>query len=370
MNSSNTLYKGLMALSGLMLLVVLGMILTGNGASAGVPLILFFASAALGVRGFENVSGFGFTIWVFAAVSWAMYFPDMIRDVNGYNTEGLIVPLIQVIMFGMGTSMSLGDFAGVIKMPKGVLVGVICQFTIMPLIGVSIAIVFGFPAEIAAGVVLIGSSPSGVASNVMAYLAKGNLALSVTLTAVATLMAPIMTPFLMQTFAGQFVPIEFVPMMISIVKMIIIPIAAGLLFNYIFKGKAEWLHKAMPAISMAGIVIIIAVITASGRDHLLTIGLLLVMAAILHNGFGYIFGYWGCRLVGMNVRDSRTIAIEVGLQNGGMASGIAVELGRTATMGLAPAVFGPWMNISGSFLANWWRDNPPKDGSYVEEEEA
>src|SRR5699024_5646338 len=147
-------------------------------------------------------------------------------------------------------------------------------------------------------------------------------------------------------------------MMFSIINMIIIPIAAGLLFNKIFRGRAEWLHRSMPVISMIGIIVIITVITASGRDHLLTIGALLILAAIIHNGAGYFLGYVGCRAVGMGERDSRTIALEVGMQNGGMASGIAVELGRTATMGLAPAVFGPWMNISGSMLANWWRDRP------------
>jgi BASS family bile acid:Na+ symporter len=190
----------------------------------------------------------------------------------------------------------------------------------------------------------------------MAYLARGNLALSVTLTAVATLMAPIMTPFLMQTFAGQFVPIDFYSMMVSIFNMVILPIAAGLIFNRVFRGRARWLHNAMPVISMAGIVIIIAVITAAGRDHLMTIGYLLIIAAILHNAAGYVFGYWGCRMFGMSEQDCRTIAFEVGMQNGGLASGIAADMGRVATLGLAPAVFGPWMNISGSFLANWWRD--------------
>lgn len=356
MKQSEQFYKIMLGFGGLCLGAVVVMTLIGFGANTGIPLILAFAAIAVGVRGTEVLSGYSFTFWVFAAVAWSMYFPDMITDVRGYNTEGLIVPLIQLIMFGMGTSMSFSDFAGVAKMPKGVFIGLLCQFTIMPTLGISLALIFGFPAEIAAGIVLIGSSPSGVASNVMVFLAKGNLALSITLTAVGTLMAPIMTPFLMQTFAGQFVPIDFLAMMWSIINMIIIPIAAGLAFNYIFRGKVKWLHKAMPVVSMAGIVIIIAVITAAGRDHLMTIGLLLVLVAIIHNLSGYFLGYWGCRLFRMNKQDSRTIAFEVGMQNGGMASGIAVELGRAATMGLAPAVFGPWMNVSGSALANYWRD--------------
>ena len=271
-----------------------------------------------------------------------------------------MVPLLQIIMFGMGTAMSINDFAGVIKSPKTVLIGLMCQFTIMPLLGFGLATIAGFPAEIAAGVVLIGSSPSGLASNVMAYLAKANLALSVTLTAVATLISPIMTPFLMKIFAGQFVPIDFWGMMLSIVKIVILPIIAGLVFNRIFHGKVKWLDKAMPIISMGSIAFIITIITAAGRDSLLTIGLALVMIAIIHNGFGYFLGYWSCRLMKLDEQSCRTIALEVGMQNGGLASGIALEMGKVSTVGLAPAVFGPWMNISGSSLATYWRDKPIK----------
>lgn len=361
MNNSDKIFKVFFVLALLCIPAFTVFLLLGDTVLVGASVISFFVLMAVGVRAFELTKGFSFTVSVFAAVSLAMFFPHTLTSIGDYNTTGLIVPLIQLIMFGMGTAMSIQDFAGVIKMPKGVLIGVICQFTIMPLVGVSLALAFGFPPEIAAGIVLIGSSPSGVASNVMAFLAKGNLALSVTLTAIATLIAPIMTPFLMQTFAGQFIPIDFYSMMMSIIKMIIIPIAAGLLFNRIFRGKAKWLHDSMPVVSMAGIVIIIAVITAAGRDNLMVIGFILILAAIIHNSAGYFLGYWVCRFFKMSEKDCRTIAIEVGMQNGGMASGIAVEMGRAATMGLAPAVFGPWMNISGSFLANWWRGKPIPD---------
>lgn len=327
----------------------------------GILVVLFFLTLAIGIRQYDHLKRFSFTISIFAAVSVSMFYPSLITEINGYRTERLIVPLIQIIMFGMGTAMSIKDFSGVLKMPKGVLVGVVSQFSIMPIVGFLLASTMGFAPEIAAGIVLIGSSPSGVASNVITYLAKGNLALSVTLTSVTTLMAPLMTPLLMQTFAGQFVEIEFYAMMVSIIKMIIIPIAAGLLFNKLFHGKVKWLTDLMPVISMAGIVAIITVITAAGRDNLIEIGLLLILAAVIHNGAGYFLGYWGCRLVKMNEKDARTIAIEVGMQNGGMASGIAVELGKAATMGLAPAIFGPWMNISGSILASWWRGKPYSD---------
>lgn len=352
----------------LFLLLIVVSLFGPLSSMTGIFVVGFFFLMAIGIRTYDHLKRFSFTISVFAAVSLSMFFPEMITEVRGYNTQKLIVPLIQIIMFGMGTAMSIKDFTGVLKMPKGVLVGLVSQFSIMPVVGFFLAVSLGFPPEIAAGIILIGSSPSGVASNVMAYLAKGNLALSVTLTAVSTLLAPVMTPLLMKIFAGQFVPIEFYSMMISIIKMIIIPIAAGLLFNKLFHGKIKWMNTVMPIISMAGIVTIIAVITASGRNNLLEIGLLLIVAAIIHNVVGYLLGYWTCRMLKMNERDSRTIAIEVGMQNGGMASGIAVELGKAATMGLAPAIFGPWMNISGSFLANWWRGKPIKDGSDITDE--
>jgi BASS family bile acid:Na+ symporter len=315
----------------------------------------FFACLAIGVRAHPVLGDFTFTLSVFASVTLAMFYPGLLDSVAGVELTIFIVPLIQIIMFGMGASLSVDDFARVIQMPRGVLVGVVCQFSIMPLVGFTLATTLGLPDEIAAGIVLIGSAPSGVASNVMAYISESNLALSVTLTAVATLLAPVMTPFLMEVLAGQFVPVEFWAMMWSIIKMIIAPVALGLLFNRYAHGKAQWLDDIMPIISMVAITVIIAIITAAGQESLLTVGLTLVAAAVVHNATGYLLGYWICRLIGMSEKDSRTISFEVGMQNGGLASGLAVEMGKVATVGLAPAIFGPWMNITGSALANYWR---------------
>ena len=313
---------------------------------------------AIGFRGHNFLKSFSYTVIIFSSVSASLFYPEYFTYWGDFKLSILIVPLLQLIMFGMGTAMSVKDFVGVIKMPKAVGIGLICQFTIMPIVGFTLATLFGFAPEIAAGVILIGASPSGLASNVMSYIAKANLALSVTLTARATLLAPILTPFLMQVLAGQFIPIDFLDMMWSIVKIVILPIVAGLIFNHFFHGKAEWLDKAMPIVSMAGIAVIITIITATGRDSLLNIGFILILAAILHNSAGYFLGYWVCRLFRMSEQDCRTIALEVGMQNGGLASGIALEMGKVATVGLAPAVFGPWMNISGSSLATWWREKP------------
>jgi BASS family bile acid:Na+ symporter len=264
-------------------------------------------------------------------------------------------------MFGMGTSMSIGDFAEVVKAPKGVMVGVTAQLGIMPIMGFALAKFSNFPPEIAAGIVLIGCSPSGVASNVMAYLAKANLALSITITSISTLLAPFVTPLLMKFLAGEFIEIDVLDMMWSIIKMIILPLGAGILLNRLRGDKGKWMDKALPVISMLGIGLIIVVITAAGRDSLLDIGGILMLLVLIHNLFGYMLGYWYARLLRLNEQDSRTIALEVGMQNGGLASGIANSLGKIATMGLAPAVFGPLMNITGSVLASYWHKRPPKE---------
>jgi len=354
------IYSISLFIASLLLVIAIGFLITDNGGYAGPVLVAFFAALALGFRGYDRLKGFVFTTMIFAAVTMAMYYPQYFGEIGGFKLTGLITPLIQIIMFGMGTSMSAKDFAAVIKSPRAVGIGVSAQMIIMPIMGYVLATMSNLPPEIAAGIVLIGCSPSGMASNVMAYLANANLALSLTITAIATLLAPFVTPFLMSILAGEFIEIDTLAMMWSIVKMILIPIGAGLIFNKFVGGKAKWLDQAMPIISMLGIGLIIVVITAAGRDSLLDIGALLIVLVLIHNLFGYTMGYWYARLFKMTERDARTIAIEVGMQNGGLASGIANEVGKIATMGLAPAVFGPLMNITGSILASYWHKKVPK----------
>src|SRR5690625_1325187 len=187
-------YRACLMLCGLFLMALAGMAITGNIDNTVLSVIFCFTFLLLCMQGYRQVKWFSFTVWVLAAAVLAMFFPEQIVQIGGYETERLIVPLIQIIMFGMGTAMSLQDFAGVVRMPKGVLVGLACQFSIMPALGVLLALLMGFPPEIAAGVILIGSSPSGVSSNVMAFLSKGNIALSVTLTPFEALLPPVMTP--------------------------------------------------------------------------------------------------------------------------------------------------------------------------------
>ncbi len=354
----NSLNRGFLVLAGIFLCASAVLFFSDNVSWTKITFIGFWLFLSLASSGNEVFKRFTFGLWVLTAVAFAMCYPELMTTWGEFNTKNLIIPLMQLIMFGMGTAMSLKDFSQVIQAPRGVLVGLVCQFSIMPLVGLSLVLAFGFPPEVAAGVILIGSSPSGLASNVMVYISKANLALSVTLTTIATLLAPLITPQIMKLLAGQMIPIDVWAMMWGIIKIVILPIIAGLVFNKLFHGKTKWLDDAMPKVSMAGIAVIIAVITASGRDGLMEVGIALVFASLIHNCGGYLLGYWLCKLVKMDERSCRTIALEVGIQNGGLASGIALQMGKVATVGLASAVFGPMMNITGSMLASWWKEKP------------
>ncbi|MDY0169524.1 MAG: bile acid:sodium symporter family protein [Thermoguttaceae bacterium] len=390
-----------------------------------------------------TLKSLAFTGWVLACVATALVYPWTVSTWFGYDLTRLIVPLTQIIMFGMGTTLSPRDFARVAIFPWPVCVGVLLQFTVMPVTGYVIARSFGFEGEVAAGIVLIGSCSGGVASNLMAYLARGNVALSVTMTCISTFLSPVMTPLMMGIFAGEFIEIQFLPMMVSIFNMIIVPVVAGLMshailysrkpwakrgavllvivagcvaaavlaprlpaeplgafaplrygaamgagliafvalaklvVNVLFRGTENWMDRALPLVSMTAICFIRAIITAQTRDVLLAVGAALVAAAILHNGIGYLLGYWCARLLGyalgvagylvgyyraienqMDESDCRTVAFEVGMQNGGMATGIALDVLKSHVAALPPNVFGTGMNISGSMLANWWKRKP------------
>src|SRR6187402_3285234 len=237
------LHKVLLGLAIVCLLISIVLGFMGKFNLMGALLSIAFFSAAVGFRGFKGQRGYSYPLMIFGAVAIALTYPQYFVEYNGFTFGKLITPLIQIIMFGMGTAIGVEDFIGVAKMPKGVLVGTVGQFVIMPMLGFTLAHVFQFPPEISAGVVLIGCSPAGLASNVMSYLAKANLALSITVTATTTLLAPFVTPVLMKLLAGALVEIDILKMMWDIIKMIIIPIGAGLIFNKLLSGKAQWLDK-------------------------------------------------------------------------------------------------------------------------------
>lgn len=308
-----------------------------------------------------------FTIWIATGVvvgltfhTWFIKFPPQIPIVHGREMSIVFIPLLQLIMFAMGTTLSVRDFLRVFTMPVGVLIGILCQFTIMPLIGFALAYSFGLPSEIAAGLVLVGCSPSGLASNVMAFIAKANVAMSVTMTAFSTLLAPLLTPLLMRAFADELVQIDVLNMMWSMTKIVLLPVLTGLIFHHLIYHRINWLQRVMPIVSMVGILMMTVLTVAVGRDKLLQVGPLLMIACVIHSSAGFGLGYFVCRLLGRDELTCRTIALEVGLQNSGMAAGLAKELQKVATLGLVPIVFGPVMNVIASILANWWRTHPPE----------
>src|SRR5664280_1294949 len=233
----NSLSRILLIVSGLFIIASGISYLGGNISATGFFLIAAFIAMAIAVRGFTKFKGFSYTLWIFTAVIASMFYPQYFISAGGFQLKNLIVPLLQIIMFGMGSQMSFKDFAGVIKMPKGVFVGVFSHYMIMPLVGFCIAGLFKFPPEISAGIILIGCVPSGLASNVMSFLAKANLALAVTVGAISTLLSPIMTPLLMKWLGGQYIEVKFWSMMLDILNMIILPIVAGFIFNLFSKGK-------------------------------------------------------------------------------------------------------------------------------------
>lgn len=388
-------------------------------------------SFAFGIGSVPALKGYQYTAWIIVAVVAGMIYPTAFTKWGSFDLRNkwLILVVIQMVMFGMGIQMALKDFSGLATTGKGVLIGLFCHFSIMPLMGLLLTKIFHFEPEIAAGIILIGSCSSGLASNVMVYLARANLVLSVVVTAMATLAAPFLTPLLMKLLAGTLIEVKFVNMMMEIIKIVIVPIGAALLHDFLKRASAaawkkvwiifsvcllwlialplewnEWLNKnissasllqsaeifgfllgafvvgvlyhlltlrltkldkLMPYISMFGIIYFTMVTTAAGRDNLLKVGFLLFISSVIHNAAGYFFGYWLSRLFRMDKPSSRTIAFEVGLQNGGMASGLAGSMGKLGTLGLPAAVFSPWMNISGSILANYWRKKADEEDKSI-----
>ncbi|WP_395811016.1 bile acid:sodium symporter family protein [Daejeonella sp.] len=354
-------FKIVLGIGIICMLAALSLYLLNRSTDAEPFLIASLISVAIGIRGASALKGFAYPVMIFGVVSTAMIFPHYFLEINGYKLSGLITPLIQLIMFGMGITMSYRDFIGVFKSPKGVLVGVSSHFMIMPLLGFGLANISGFTPEIAAGMILIGCAPNAVAANVISYLAKANLALSITLTSIATLLAPFLTPLLMKLLGGSFIEINVFDMMWDIMKMVILPVTLAMVTNELLKDKMKWINAVMPIVSMFGIAFIIIIVTAVGRESLLTVGPLLILLVLVHNLMGYTIGYWFARLFKMSEKDSRTIAINVGMQNAGLSKGLAYGMGKLGTVGLAPMIFGPMMNITGSILASYWKGKPIAD---------
>jgi len=337
-------------------LVAIALLWAGGELWGGIAVVLVWTLCALSAAASRRFKSLAFTLWVLAFGASAWFFPWIYTwSLHGWEPKHAILPLVQVIMFGMGVTLTFEDFGRVLKMPRAVFIGVVCQYAIMPLLAWTFAAAFGLPSAVAAGLILIGSCPGGVASNVIAYIARANVALSVTMTACSTVLSPLVTPRIMQLLAGQYVPIDVGEMTIGILKMILLPVLLGLLANRYAHQLVQKVMGVLPAIAMFSICVIIAITIGLARADLVAVGLALFGAAACHNAAGYALGYTAARGLGLDPRDSRTVALEVGIQNGGMATGLALNVLKSPAAALGSAVFGPWSAITSSVLASWWR---------------
>jgi bile acid:Na+ symporter, BASS family len=345
------------SLGGMCLLLSALLGVAGLHSALGPSLVLgsvFLALAAVTSRRFKSLT---FTGWVFAFVICALWYPSCFTKWGTFESQRVISPLVQIITFGMGVTLTFADFSRILRMPRAVLIGIVLQFLVMPLAGLTFSVVFHLEPQVATGLILIGSVPGGTSSNVLNYIARANVPLSVTMTACSTLISPFMTPLAMRLLAGQYVPIPFLPMMGSILEIVILPILLGLLINRYLPGLARKLCPIMPVVAMLSICLVIAITVALARNQFVQVGLALFAAAACHNATGYTLGYYGARLLGLNRRDSRTVAFEVGLQNGGMATSLAFNVLKSPVAAMGSAVFGPWSAVTSSVLASWWRRN-------------
>lgn len=264
--------------------------------------------------------------------------------------------LLMVVMFGMGLTLKFEDFAIVFKSPKDIIIGCIAQFTIMPLLAFALGKVFGLEAGLLAGVILVGTCPGGTASNVMTYLSKGDVALSVGMTSVNTLLAPFLTPFITYLLLKTSVTVDMLSMFISIIKVVIVPIALGFIINRFFGKYTEKVSEALPLISVTAIALIVAAVVSHNSERILETGAIVFIVVILHNLLGYAVGFILGKILGLPMPRKKALAIEIGMQNSGLATSIAGTAFPDLAMATVPgAIFSVWHNISGALLANIFR---------------
>ena len=288
----------------------------------------------------------GVMVLVVAAV--ALLWPTSFMGIDTWA----INPMLGVIMFGMGLTLSPQDFRIVLSRPKDILIGCLAQFTVMPLLALGLSWAFALPKELALGVILVGCCPGGTASNVITYLAKGDLALSVGMTATSTLLAPLLTPLLVWLLAGTMVQVDTIGMLLSIVYVVIAPIAVGLIFQRYLPQFTKAIVPYLPAFSSIAIALVVGIIVAHNADRLLVGGLIVVLVVILHNLCGLSLGYVIGRLLNLPEPKKRAISIEVGMQNSGLASSLATLHFAAYPLATIPgAIFSVWHNISGALVA-------------------
>ncbi|MFW1773445.1 bile acid:sodium symporter family protein [Acinetobacter seifertii] len=291
-----------------------------------------------------------FALWVIVFAALALWQPEFFVWLKAY-----IPWILGIIMLGMGMTMTVDDFKGVLQSPKAVLIGVVAQFVVMPGLAYVLCKLFNLPPEIAVGVILVGCCPGGTASNVITYMAKGNVALSVACTSVSTLLAPVLTPAIFYLLASQWLKIDAASMFISILQVVLLPIVIGLILRTWLKRQVESYIQVMPLVSVIAIVAIVAAIIGGSKAAIFQSGLLILAVVILHNGFGYLLGFTAARFFKLPYADSKAIAVEVGMQNSGLGVALAaVHFAASPITAVPSAIFSLWHNISGPALATYW----------------
>ncbi|MBC6972818.1 bile acid:sodium symporter family protein [Bacillus sp. Xin] len=300
----------------------------------------------------SDVAGKYFAIWVICIAVIAFIIPTPFIWFNGYITI-----LLGIVMFGMGLTLKAVDFKMIVTKPLPVTIGVCAQFIIMPLVAYALAYMMNLPAELAAGLVLLGSVPGGTSSNVMVYLAKGNLPLSIAMTSLSTLLAPIATPFILLLLAGQWMPVDPMSMFLSIVQVIIVPITLGIAVRKFFPAVVNKGITVVPLISVLAIIIIVSAVISANVSSIASSGLFIFAAVMLHNAFGFLLGYLTAFVLGLDEGTRRAISIEVGMQNSGL--GVALATAHFGSLAALPSVLAAvWHNIAGPILATFWSKKP------------
>ena len=309
----------------------------------------------------EKVSDFVgkyMAVIVIAVAALALLAPNTVSFIK----TSYVNYLLGIVMFGMGLTLKPSDFKVVFSRPKDVIVGCIAQFTLMPFLAFLLTKLFNLPAELAVGVILVGTCPGGTSSNVMTYLTKGDVALSVGMTAVSTILAPFLTPLLTLLYAGQRVDVNVMSMFLSIVKVVLVPIALGFVINHFFHEFTQNAVRVLPLISTTAIVAIVAAVVSANSAKILTSGLLILVVVVLHNLLGYATGFAVGKALHLDSSKCRAISIEVGMQNSGLATSLAATHFAQYPLATIPgAVFSVWHNISGAILANFFARTAEKN---------
>lgn len=288
-----------------------------------------------------------FAIWVVVFAVLAIYFPIYFKPLVAW-----IPYLLGIVMLGMGLTLTFKDFAEVIRNPKAVAIGVVGQFVIMPSLAFLLVKLFDLPADLAIGVILVGSCPGGTSSNVMTFLAKGNTALSIACTTISTLLAPLLTPVVFYLFASEWLDINMGAMFISVLKVVLLPIFIGLMLRSLFKQKITAFTQTLPIVSVIAIVLILSAVVAVSKDRILASAPIILAIIMLHNTLGYGLGFLLARLFRLSWNDSKAISIEVGMQNSGLGAALAaVHFKMNPIVAVPSAIFSFWHNLSGPILA-------------------